>query len=106
MQKYDLLLHIWPDFSHIRTCKLNGKTRWIGCDAVWAIGRVNTTNAIRGSLKYPKVNDSEIMMLKVSQVNHRRKVYTLSLEGIYQLIECNKSDICIELKKKIKQAGI
>lgn len=106
MHKYKLLLQIWPDFSYIRNPKVNGTTYWVGCDVVWALGHVNTTNAIRGSWKYPKLTEPEFRMFKITEINHRKKVYLLTMEGVIQVIKKNRSKKCRGLQKFLKEAGL
>jgi hypothetical protein len=85
---------------------IEGIPHWPGYQVIKLLGLSNTTQAIRGNKNYPKIKFPLYRKHFVPEINHRRSIYMLPVEGIVQVIAKNRKPSCGQLRYKLANHNI
>lgn len=93
-----------PEWMELKIHPIDGVPHWLGCRLILLLGLSSSTWAFRGNKLNPKMQFPLYRMEFVEEVNHKRPVYHVSIEGIMHTIKYTKK--CWRLRARLRQNGI
>jgi len=96
-----LLYLLNTEFGHVRQVTVKGVVYYLAHDVCKVLGLTNTTTVINGLSDTTVQNGPMKTNIKmfIESVNKHRKVYLISIEGVFEIILKGKSSQCTDIKE-------
>jgi len=102
----ELIELLGPAWQELPIYDIDGQPHWEGCKVTGILGIKNITNAIKGTARNRKLAFPAYRMHMDRDINPRRSVYMLTLEGVILVIKKNSSQRCRELQGILAAHGM
>jgi hypothetical protein len=104
MNLLELVEILGEEWAQLDIYYIDGIQHFAGCHVIKLLCLSSTTQAIRGNKFKPKLEPPLYIKFYEPSINHRCKVYMLTVEGIIQVIKKNKK--CRKQRMLLRINGI